>query len=1235
MKKRILSIMLAICMALLLVPQAAFAEENTSAAPSVSAYATKAQLMDNTFAPDSNGTVTNIGKLVFGKNSSGTSQEWYVLGGDRGVSGDNTIIFAASPIVTGQKFGGDYTNLKVDKEENIRTDTTLWNDCSYTGTPPSIVYLNHYGASDLRNKLQAIVTEYFTQTEQGMMNATTVTTDDAKNNTVYTTTDKLYALRGTYAGISIYAGSIGSERQLFVWPYWENSDAFWLRSPCSENKDTAFHDSCFALYANPGDAVSYHFTIAEIDVRPAGNLDLSNVLFASSAQASSSGTIASGTAMTLRLDGKNKNIGTAIYSAATGDIKATKGSTTGDVALVVQGRNGTTDWYYSKKITGTETVNVSDIESELGLSDIDLSVCKIWLETTNSTERMIYAVEAAATGASSISSVAITGIDTPKAATALDTKAACATAGVNSTAPSVTWTPNDPKAGYNTRYTASVTLTAAAFYQFADSTKATVNGQTAAATKNSDGTLTVTYTFSATAKDKLTSVTAPAPVTVENGTAYDKMNLPETVAIVTEGGTETSASVQWNTTTPASGSYDPAVLTEQKVTLNGTVSCPKTIDANGVLLTTTIAITIKAADFVKAPKADPASGTYSSNQSVTLRTETEGAKIYYTTDGTEPSRTNGTEYTGPISVTGTEAQSVQTTIKAIAVKDKMQDSPVETFTYKIEIPDTTAPTGEIRLDDTNSWTDFSDNITFDRFFKAAQTVTITAGDNSSGAVTIEYLLSDKELTDEELAEAVFTKYTEAFHITPDNKYVIYARLTDESKNERYINSGGIVLDATAPVISGVENDGIYCSAQTVTVTEDHIGSVKVNGEEVTLDTNNQFTLNPAENRQTIVVTDKAGNVSAEMIVTVNAGHTYEWQSENGQYWKKCKYCGAETDKKEIPVITIDGADRVCATQDYEFSAVLPEGAASAVYGYQFENEGAYGIPAAIENNEAKCVLRTNSYVSGENSFQVYIRTETADGFAVSVTKNVVLLSDHTDVEPKDHICDVCKEKISDHSGGEATCTSKAVCEHCGEEYGEIDSSNHDLEHISEKAASVTETGNREYWQCRDCETYFSDEEGTDSIELKDTVSPKLPPEIIKGKGQSITAGEKKVLSFTSNAAFRDFIRVELDGKTLDETNYTAKEGSTIVTLKADCVGALSAGEPRIGIVSESGTAVTTFTVKEKMTADNESQAPQTGDKEIKSPQTGDNGHMFLWTALLFISAFGVLGRTIYRRRKRA
>ena len=225
-----------------------------------------------------------------------------------------------------------------------------------------------------------------------------------------------------------------------------------------------------------------------------------------------------------------------------------------------------------------------------------------------------------------------------------------------------------------------------------------------------------------------------------------------------------------------------------------------------------------------------------------------------------------------------------------------------------------------------------------------------------------------------------------------------------------------------------------------------------------------------------------------------------------------------------------------------------------------------------------------------------------------------------------------QSKVGAHTciGGTKTCSAKAVCSLCGKGYGELDSTNHNLEKISATDATVTETGNKEYWHCKDCGKYFADENGTKEIKLEDTIISKLSPEIIEGKGQSITAGEKKELTFKSNAAFSDFIRVELDGKTLDAKNYTVKEGSTVVTLKADYVATLSSGEHTIGIVSESGTASTTFTVNAKAVADN----------DTKSPQTGDNNHILLWFALLFVSG-GLLTATVIKgaeteqkRRKR-
>ena len=121
------------------------------------------------------------------------------------------------------------------------------------------------------------------------------------------------------------------------------------------------------------------------------------------------------------------------------------------------------------------------------------------------------------------------------------------------------------------------------------------------------------------------------------------------------------------------------------------------------------------------------------------------------------------------------------------------------------------------------------------------------------------------------------------------------------------------------------------------------------------------------------------------------------------------------------------------------------------------------------------------------------------------------------------------------------------------------------------------------------------------------------------------------MSFRSNAAFSDFIRVELDGKTLDEKNYTASEGSTVVTLDADYVSTLPTEEHTIGIVSESGTASTTFTVNAKASS---TDSQQTGTSNTDSPQTGDNSPMALWIALFFVGGGLMTVMGIYGKKKK-
>lgn len=251
-----------------------------------------------------------------------------------------------------------------------------------------------------------------------------------------------------------------------------------------------------------------------------------------------------------------------------------------------------------------------------------------------------------------------------------------------------------------------------------------------------------------------------------------------------------------------------------------------------------------------------------------------------------------------------------------------------------------------------------------------------------------------------------------------------------------------------------------------------------------------------------------------------------------------------------------------------------------------------------------------------------------------------------------------------HSGGEATCVSKAVCEVCKAQYGDVDVANHKhteirdakpateqekgytgdkwctdcnkkiatgseiamLEHkltlVEAKDAAVTEQGNIKYYYCENYGKYFADVAGTKEISLIETVIKKLPPEIIEGNNATVNNGEKKSLTFRSNAAFADFIRVELDGKTLDEKDYTKAEGSIIVTLNNNFVSTLSVGEHTLGIVSESGTATAKFTVKA-------SEIPN------ESPKTGDDNMVAVWSFAAVLS-LAVLGfTTVVSKKKRA
>lgn len=165
---------------------------------------------------------------------------------------------------------------------------------------------------------------------------------------------------------------------------------------------------------------------------------------------------------------------------------------------------------------------------------------------------------------------------------------------------------------------------------------------------------------------------------------------------------------------------------------------------------------------------------------------------------------------------------------------------------------------------------------------------------------------------------------------------------------------------------------------------------------------------------------------------------------------------------------LDGSDTVCRTQDYNFYVNVPEGA-TVTWGYEFVHKGYSPIDLIFENGKYYGLLNSQNYPEEETSFKVYVTVQTATD-SYRVEKIVTFI---------------------DHEGGTATCSQKAICIHCGQEYGETDPSNHTLTHVASKSAIFEEEGNVEYWHCQECDKNFANAQA--STELDSVTTDKLEP----------------------------------------------------------------------------------------------------------------------------------------------
>lgn len=372
------------------------AEENQS--PTKEQFSTVEELKN--YDTNDNDGVKNPAKVYFGNNN----QQWWIAGSQ---SNDSITLFSASSMKDDGQFESNYMDNKTYDDK--------WN-CTYPDREPAEVFPNHYGASYIRNvTLKEMEASFFTSSEQALINETTIYTDDTKNNSVYSTTDKLYLAYGDqedYNHITVGKNSANDLNDgLRIDPsYWGKSvlELFWIRSPFVSNDNPNDGSSVLTAWPSKNYPAFNGAQTSNVEkIRPAFELNSSTILFASAVpSATSTGNLTlqdtdGDGAFTLRYDaGKySKNLGSAVISYDESKVILT--DVPNGTYLVAQNSNGT----YAKQITNETEVSAS------GMNLDNFANCKIWLETTDTANRITYAALAEKEQETAVNIVAGAGLN--------------------------------------------------------------------------------------------------------------------------------------------------------------------------------------------------------------------------------------------------------------------------------------------------------------------------------------------------------------------------------------------------------------------------------------------------------------------------------------------------------------------------------------------------------------------------------------------------------------------------------------------------------------------------------------------------------------------------------------------------------------------------------------------------------------------------------------------------------
>lgn len=1084
----------------------------TDSKASVSAFASKEELITELKCD----TTGNTGILQFGKNSEGIPQKWYIAGMDGGVEGRNTILVATSPIAKNQQFSDTTGTILLESLSESDYRYELINSCIYTETPVggefdssrvTSVYGSHYGISKLRAVLKAMESDenYFSIGEQGLMNVTEVESTDRQFNYTahYVCADKLYELDCWEGRRNANQYMVGTENAVSVKGYSHDSlfslaasDNFWLR------------ESNGRVYTGQKEYVS---CTNELSVLPVTNLNLSDVLFSSAAKSASSSSaeydiIPADSAMTLRLDGSDKISGSAAYNESDGKIVAWMVRGSKPASLVVQGKDGTNDWYYTLPFTGTGVgtleLTTAEIQSALGLSSFSLADCDIWMEYTDSTDGMTYAKMAHPGTVDTINQLDIAGINliggnTLPAATVCNNYRD----GIVNTFQRISYTTKedgnnvavtDTVAEWNKTYTAKIKLNSVLsdtkIYIFADTVRVTVDGEFLGNFESENGDLLYVTQNLTTKKRKVTGINAPSIPTDNTFSAY----YSDTGLLVDGGNSELG--------------------NQAEVTLEGTSNVQPLVAGMDVVWSLD---NVGGADYNATPGAEntfrwtvPASeyGEYDSTSNNIAMTGTVNIK---------------NKAAIPVEITGTDA-GIAYTGSDIDVSDYFQiDSHAGTPVYSL-VTGENGGTGEgtingqkLTVTKTGTFVIKVETAANGNYGEGEKTITLTVGNG-----TMEYEASDYSGTYDGLSHGIQVEVSKP----EENATISYS--TDgtnySSESPKFTDEG----EYSVAYKIEADNYGTILGEKTVTITRKDI-SITAENQEIPWGTD-------LDSGRYIVSED--GMVSGDSISEIILTKSTDRITDNGTI-----------SVDGVKIINADGKD---VTGNYDLS--YRNGTLKVIHNTTL-------VPDHIT------AVKTKTEYMAEDSLDVDDIVVTAyyeDGYSETVTDYTTNVSD-----------------IDMSVAGEKTLT--------------ITYSKNGGERTADIVIAVTSL----------------------PMEEPPAANPK-EYRILEGADGIYTLKTDGSYILRANGEFSKFAGVKVDGKTVDDTNYSAWSGSTYIEFKKEFMEGLTPGIHRFVILFTDGMAVTEITVKEGKS--------ETAELTPSIPDTGDAAPIGRWSVMMILCALTMI-----------